>query len=86
MIPYAFWCSKCKVRHAGECPTAIATTLGGGGLITAHDWERLPVIDLYIPYRCLKCKATKSITLVASLVASLGPNDPKILLPVGPCP
>jgi len=81
MIPYAFWCSKCQVRHAGECPTAVAVPLGNGGVITAHDWKQLPVVDLSFPYRCQKCGSEKSVTIVASLY-----GDPKNHLPAGPCP
>lgn len=78
MIPYAFWCSQCKVKHAGECPTTVAVPLGNGGLITAHDWEQLPVYDLSFPFRCKKCGDTRAVTILAV--------NPASRLPAGPCP
>lgn len=29
-MSYAFWCSRCKKDHAGECPPAQATTSATG--------------------------------------------------------
>ena len=80
MSGFAFYCSKCKVDHAGECPTT-AVPVKVRRVYTNHDWVAQTVYDLSLPYQCSQCGLTHKVTLIG-VMAGKKPED---LLPLGPC-
>jgi hypothetical protein len=62
-MSYAFYCSKCKFDHAGECALKpICETCPAGfchGKLH-HDWRKQdhPMIDLWNTFVCSQCKRT----------------------------
>ena len=43
-MSYSFWCSKCKIDHAGECAIEYK-----------HEWEPQPMTQLCHTYFCWTC-------------------------------
>lgn len=48
---YSFWCSRCKISHAGECPPGVAPA-SKSHVITVGSWwviqKKIPPSDAWV--------------------------------------
>ncbi len=77
----AFYCSRCKIPHADECPPdKYVRIVAPAPAVGLHDWEERPVVDLSNVFVCKACGLRHRQSLLDTI---LGTGTPR---PLDGCP